>query len=337
MVNFLSAFYQTIASILTTKGDLLSFSTTEIRLPVGSNGEILSANSSETTGLEWVVAPADAVMTTKGDLVGFTTVRARLAVGSNDEVVLASSGDAIGVKWGTLVNASITDDTIALTKIVQGTLGELIGTDGTTRQLLAVGANDTVLTASSGETTGLKWGSPTFESLYSVFNPETTIAKQRFVDFCTGALFQNRYWVLTDITGTGSVSMVDAVDEGMTVTSGANSGDNSELDFNNIKPFDDSACVGIFVARRVDNANGRYDIGFQDGTDNAYCRNNNIGSFYAMICSDGVCTTNTDSDLATDEAFHVIRIDMKASSATMTIDGALKLFQSLSTYLHQTL
>lgn len=39
---------------LTTKGDLLGYSTVTTRLPVGTNNQILIANSAEVTGLEWV-------------------------------------------------------------------------------------------------------------------------------------------------------------------------------------------------------------------------------------------------------------------------------------------
>lgn len=42
------------ASPLTTKGDLYTYSTLDTRLPVGTNGQILSANSAQTTGLQWV-------------------------------------------------------------------------------------------------------------------------------------------------------------------------------------------------------------------------------------------------------------------------------------------
>lgn len=42
------------ASPLTTKGDLYTFDTGNQRLPVGANGKVLSANSAEATGLEWV-------------------------------------------------------------------------------------------------------------------------------------------------------------------------------------------------------------------------------------------------------------------------------------------
>lgn len=42
---------------LTTKGDLFTYTTADARLPVGTNGQYLSANSSTSTGLEWVAAP----------------------------------------------------------------------------------------------------------------------------------------------------------------------------------------------------------------------------------------------------------------------------------------
>lgn len=55
-MSILGAFYKTIASILTTKGDVLGFSTTEGRLAVGANDTVLTADSGETLGLKWAVA-----------------------------------------------------------------------------------------------------------------------------------------------------------------------------------------------------------------------------------------------------------------------------------------
>lgn len=48
-------------SPLTTKGDLFTFSTVDARLPVGTNGQILSANAGEATGLLWIDAPAGTI------------------------------------------------------------------------------------------------------------------------------------------------------------------------------------------------------------------------------------------------------------------------------------
>lgn len=50
------------ASPLTTKGDLYTYSTTNTRLGVGTNGHVLTADSAETTGLKWA-APSSGALT----------------------------------------------------------------------------------------------------------------------------------------------------------------------------------------------------------------------------------------------------------------------------------
>jgi hypothetical protein len=48
---------------LTTKGDLYGFSTVDARLAVGTNGQVLSADSTQATGLRWVSAGGGNVTT----------------------------------------------------------------------------------------------------------------------------------------------------------------------------------------------------------------------------------------------------------------------------------
>ena len=49
------------SSPLTTKGDVYTFSTVDARLPVGTDGQVLKADSAETTGLKWATAGSGSV------------------------------------------------------------------------------------------------------------------------------------------------------------------------------------------------------------------------------------------------------------------------------------
>jgi hypothetical protein len=98
------------SSPLTTKGDIYVYSTENTRLPVGADGEVLSANSAEPTGLKFVPAGTPTLpVTTKGDILGYSTVPARIPVGSDGQSLLADSTQVLGVKWGTVVS----DDALA--------------------------------------------------------------------------------------------------------------------------------------------------------------------------------------------------------------------------------
>lgn len=50
------------ASPLTTKGDLFTFDTGDARLPVGTNGHVLTADSTQATGIKWAAASGSGSM-----------------------------------------------------------------------------------------------------------------------------------------------------------------------------------------------------------------------------------------------------------------------------------
>jgi hypothetical protein len=87
-------------SIVDAKGDIIAATAADSvsRLAVGSNNQVLTADSATATGLKWA---APDPLTTKGDLFTFSTTEDRLAVGANNTVLTADSSTATGLKWAT--------------------------------------------------------------------------------------------------------------------------------------------------------------------------------------------------------------------------------------------
>lgn len=84
-------------NVVTTKGDIYSASgaNTGARQGVGSDGQVLEALASETTGLKWRTHN-----TAKGDLLGHNgTNHVRVPVGTDGKILTATSSDAEGVDW----------------------------------------------------------------------------------------------------------------------------------------------------------------------------------------------------------------------------------------------
>lgn len=96
-------------TIWDAKGDVVggTGANTAARLAVGTDGQVLTADAAEATGLKWTTPGAgtnvstDTIWDAKGDLAGGTgsNTAARLAVGTNGTALIAASGETTGMKW----------------------------------------------------------------------------------------------------------------------------------------------------------------------------------------------------------------------------------------------
>lgn len=152
--------------IFDAKGDLPvgTGADTAIKLPVGSNGQMLYADSLEPTGLRWDDAPTigsvatDIIFNAKGDLVAGigADMSARVSVGIDGQILYADSTQSTGVKWDDLPSRPS-----VATDVVFDAKGDLVvGTGANTASKLTVGANGQIPYADSGETTGIRWDDP---------------------------------------------------------------------------------------------------------------------------------------------------------------------------------
>jgi hypothetical protein len=118
-------------------------------------------------GATAIEALGDSIDASLVDLKGGTTGQV-LSKNSNTDMdfvwVTDAAGDITGVTAGTGISGGGTSGTVTVTNSMATAIdakGDLVpGTGADTFARLAVGANGTVLTADSAETTGLKWAAP---------------------------------------------------------------------------------------------------------------------------------------------------------------------------------
>jgi hypothetical protein len=157
------------SSPLTTKGDLWVYTTTDARLAVGADGQFLTADSTEASGVKWsTVAPGSGI----SNVVEDTTPELGGNLDSNNfDIYLTNTGTAKGIRFyepsggGTsymLIRAGSMAANYTLTlPSTDGTSGDYLKTDGSGNLSWdepAGGSGETPAITSNGSTPSLNTG-----------------------------------------------------------------------------------------------------------------------------------------------------------------------------------
>lgn len=184
-------------STVTAKGDLIvaTASGAVARQAVGANGQLIVADSTQSTGLKYnnpgtVVA---GLYTAKGQLLvgGGSGSYQYQGVGADGTVLTADSTTATGTKWG---SAPIPASTVT----AKGDLLAATGSGAVGR--VGVGANGQALVADSAQTRGVKWATPNAYTIDTAANrpaASAALSGAQFYDYSNNSL-----WVCVAYAGT---------------------------------------------------------------------------------------------------------------------------------------
>ena len=117
-----------VTSLLTTKGDLISRSNVDVRLAVGTAGQVLTVDASTATGIAWATpSSGGSPLTKKGDLYTYSDTDIRLPVGSDGQILSADSTTTIGIAWITPGSGGNVSGPTVSTMNAIPTYGNLVG------------------------------------------------------------------------------------------------------------------------------------------------------------------------------------------------------------------
>jgi hypothetical protein len=181
---------------LTTKGDLFTFTTVDARLGVGTNGYILSANSSAATGLEWIANDqGDLTAITAGTGISVTSGTGPIPTIAIDTTVTVDKTTAQTLTNKTLTSPALTTPTISTLT----TSGDTIyGTGSGAISRLGIGSTGQILTVAGGIPS---WATPAASAsgLTLITSSTMSAVNTKTIDSCFTTTYDN-YLILASFS-----------------------------------------------------------------------------------------------------------------------------------------
>ena len=311
--------------MLTTKGDTHGFDTDNARVPIGSNTQVLTADSTEALGLKWAT-PSGAPTTTKGDISGFSTTQSRIPIGSNFNTLQAKSSEALGLSWSPSSTSVLT------------TAGDMLyASSANTLARLAKGSDNQILTMNGS---ALNWETPAASGTVKHTHGDDTDAegglmatmytKKPNIPYNTTST--NSMFYESNVAGTGSIteSLSDMSNTKINVKTGATSGSRAAPRWYMGTGYIGNDCsFGLRGALANSTSDMNIFIGFKAGW-SSYTRSEQQFGFFAdganyqAVTANGSTYTATDTGMGVGWAPKNLVAIKQGSSVFFYVNGVLK-------------
>lgn len=243
---------------------------------------------------------------------GGTGVTTSTGSGAN---ALATSPTLVTPALGTPASGVMTNMTgLPVAGLANGTDGELITWDSSgVAAVVAAGTATHVLTSNGAG------AAPTFQAAAGGVDPFSDEPFKKLESFFVNATPDE--FTLTNVAGSGSVAQTTGIGAGLRITSGASINNSSTLTQQNVKNFDIANHEMVFISKPENSVQFAF-IGLLEANDIFSAQKIGIvvdtagSANYTLTVYDGSTTTNGDTGITRDNAFHKWKIVTSPSLIT---------------------